>query len=204
MRLGQMVRPVASLSYHSYSELVLYPYGCKGDVTGENALIEKIGGELAAILPTDRGNGTYAPGTPWQLLYAVDGDSMSYMHSEFGALAYTLEVNQEFQPPYSLRAPTLVKHRKAWQYFLNRMETNMLKLKVIDGRSGRPSLAAVEISTIPHRFGEKVFQTNAAGTFFKVLDPGPYALRITLADGRKTEIQVAMQGAAQGLQVTVP
>lgn len=204
MRLAQMVRPAASLSYHSYSELVLYPYGCDNDLSGENALLEKIGKELAAMLPSDSGRKNYTPGTPWQILYAVDGDSMSYMHSEFGALAYTFEVNQEFQPPYSLRAPTLVKHRKAWQYFLSRMDTNMLKLKVVDGRTGRPSLAAIEISTIAHRFGEKVLQTNVAGNFFKVLDPGAYALRVTLPDGRKTEMKLEMQGMAQGLQVVVP
>lgn len=206
MRLGQMTRPTVSVSYHSYGELILYPFGCERQLSGDNALLEKVAKEMAAVLPTDSGRGTYAPGTPWQILYGVDGDSMSYMHSEFGALAFTLEVNRAFQPPYSLREPTLQKHRKGWQFLLNRLDSNLLTLQVIDGR-GRfraPMEAAVEISTIARRQGEKPFRTNAAGNLFKPLDPGRYMLRITLPDGRSTEMTVEMRGEPQLLQAVVP
>lgn len=204
MRLGQLAQPTGSLSYHSYSELVLYPYGCNGVLSGENALLAKIGNELAAILPADSGRGNYTPGTPWQILYSVDGDSMSYLHSEFGATALTFEVNQDFLPPYSLREPTLQKHRKAWQYFINRMETNLFSLRVTDSRRAGPVQARIEISTLPHQYGEKPFHTNPAGNFFKVLDPGTYAIRVTLADGRTAESSVVMQGHGQAIQVQVP
>lgn len=203
-RLGAMAQPAGSLSYHSYSELVLWPYGCQNEVTGDNALFEKIGREMAGLLPADSGRGTYTPGTPWQLLYAVDGDSMSFMHSEFGTTAFTFEVNQEFQPPYSLREPTLVKHRKAWQYFLDRMDNNLLKITVVDARTGQPTLASIDISQIVHRYGEKPFRTNAAGNYFKVLDPGKYSLRATLADGRQAIASVEMAGKSNSLQITVP
>lgn len=203
-RLGQMARPSASLSYHSYSELVLYPFGCSGELSGENAMLEKISRELAAVLPSDSGRGNYTPGTPWQILYGVDGDSMSYLHSEFGATAFTFEVNQEFEPPYSLREPTLVKHRKAWQYFLARLDANMLAIKVIDGRTNRPAVANIDISTIAHKYGEKPFQTNAAGNYFKALEPGRYAIRAVLADGRVTETSLEMRGQPQATQVVVP
>lgn len=204
MRLGQLARPTASLSYHSYGELVLYPFGCDGRFSGESALIDRIGKELAAMLPSENGRGTYTPGTAWQVLYAVDGDSMSYMHSEFGALAYTLEVNQEFQPPYSKREPTLQKQRTGWQFFLHRMDKNLLSLKIIDGRTGAPALARIEINTIAHKYGEKGFQTNQGGNFFKVLDPGAYQLRITLADGRSTTASFEMAGKPQAHRVVIP
>lgn len=204
MRLGQLARPAASMSYHSYGELVLYPFGCNGRFSGESALIDRIGKELAAVLPSENGRGTYTPGTAWQVLYSVDGDSMSYMHAEFGALAYTLEVNQEFQPPYAKREPTLQKQRVGWQFFLHRLEKNMLAIKVIDGRTNAPALAQIEINTIAHKFGEKGFQTNQGGNFFKVLDPGSYQLRITLADGRSTTTGIDMNGAPQAHRVIVP
>lgn len=203
MRLGQMARPAASLSYHSYSELVLYPYGCKGVLTGENELHERVAKELAALLPSDSGRGNYTPGSPWQLLYSVDGDSMSYMHSEFGALSFTFEVNQDFQPPYSVREPTLVKHRKAWQYFLGRIDKNLLRIRVMDGKASKPVVANIEISTLPHKYGEKMFQSNVAGNFFKVLEPGRYAVRASLADGRKAEGSVEMKGQANVLELTI-
>lgn len=204
MRLGQMAQPTGSLSYHSYSELVLYPFGCEGELSGENALLEKVSKELAGILPRDSRDGFYTPGTPWQILYGVDGDSMSYMHSEFGTLAYTFEVNQDFQPSYSVREPTLQKHRKAWQYFIQRMSQNLLTIKVTDGRTGQPAVAQIDVSTIAHKYGERNFRTNPAGYFFKVFDPGHYVFRVTLADGRRVETAADMNAQPQNLMVVVP
>lgn len=197
MKLGAMTFPTASLSYHSYSELVLIPYGCQGAFTGENALHQKVGGELAKMLPSDSNKGTYTAGTPWQLLYSVDGDSMSYMHSQFGALTFTFEVNQTFQPEYSVREPTLLKHRKAWAYFIQRMSQNMLSLKVVAGARFQPLEAVITISGIVKTKGEKPMKTNAAGNFFKVLDPGLYTVNVQLADGRSKQVQVQMAGAPQ-------
>ncbi len=197
MKLGLMTYPTASLSYHSYSELVLYPYGCQGAFTGENALHQKVGGELAAMLPSDNNKGTYTAGTPWKLLYSVDGDSMGFMHSEFGALSFTFEVNQSFQPAYEVREPTLIKHRKAWAYFIQRMSQNMLSLKVVSAARFQPLEATITISGIIKNKGEKPMKTNAAGNFFKVLDPGLYTLDVKLADGRSKQIQVQMAGAPQ-------
>ncbi len=203
MKLGQLVQPTASLSYHSYSELVLYPYGCRGVVTGENALISKVATEVAKILPSDDGRGTYTPGTPWQLLYSVDGDSMSYMFGEFGALALTFEVNQEFQPSYDIKAATVAKHRKAWAYFLNRIDQNLLSLKVVDGRTNQPAMAQIGVLNIQQTQGEKPFRTNAAGSYFKVLDPGAYTILVQLKDGRQQQIQVQMNGQPQSQTVVI-
>ena len=35
MQLARNERPVVSLSYHTYSELVIHPYGCIDSVSGE-------------------------------------------------------------------------------------------------------------------------------------------------------------------------
>ncbi len=196
-KLGLMTIPTASLSYHSYSELVLYPYGCQGAFTGENALHQKVGAELAKMLPSDSNRGTYTAGTPWKLLYSVDGDSMGFMHSEFGALSFTFEVNQSFQPEYAIRELTLIKHRKAWAYFIQRSTQNMFSMKVVSTARFQPLEAVITISGIVKNKGEKPMKTNAAGNFFKVLDPGLYAIDIKLADGRSKQIQVQMTGTPQ-------
>jgi carboxypeptidase T len=205
MALADLAHPTASLSYHSYSELVLYPYGCDGALSGENALIEKVAKELASMLPSDGGSPNttrfYTYGAPWQILYAVDGDSMDYVFSKFGALSSTFEVNQEFQPKYTLREPTLNKHRKAWKYFLNRASSNMLTLQVVDGATGGPLSAQIGINTIPHDQQEQPFQTNSSGTYFKVLDPGTYIITVKLANGSMKDVTVVMKGQPQQLVV---
>ncbi|MEK6774016.1 MAG: M14 family zinc carboxypeptidase [Bdellovibrionota bacterium] len=201
--LAQKVVPTGSLSYHSYSELVIYPYGCSGVFTGENALLAKIGGELAQLLPSDSRGGTYTPGTAWQLLYSVDGDSSSYMFGEFGAVSFTFEVNQEFQPSYDLREPTLIKHRKAWAYYINRLNQNLLSLKVIDGKTGQPAQAQIRIANIILSQGEKPYRTNIGGNYFKVLDPGKYTFGVVLKDGRKTQFDIEMKGAPLQHVITI-
>jgi hypothetical protein len=200
---ADQIRPVASISYHSFSELVLYPYGCTNTFTPENALEQKVGAELAALLPNDTGGGNYTPGTPWQTLYAVDGDSMSYLFGAYGTLSYVFEINEEFQPSYDLRAPTLVKQRKAWTYFLQRVDGNLLTLQVQDMKTGRLTPATLSVSTIQHQQGEKDFQTNEAGFFHKVLDPGTYTIIATLPNGRQGVTTVTMAGQKQSQTIQI-
>ncbi len=201
--LAEKVVPTASLSYHSFSELIIYPYGCKGIFTGENVLLSRIANELAALLPSDKGTGNYATGTPWQLLYSVDGDSSSYMFGKFGAVSYTFEINLEFQPLYSLKQPTIAKHRKAWAYFLNRLSNNLFSLKIIDGKTGQPTEAEIRIANIVLNQGETPYRSNLAGNYFKVLDPGKYTFGVTLKDGRTAQFEVEMNGAPQEKQITI-
>jgi carboxypeptidase T len=200
--IAEKVRPMASLSYHSYSELVLYPYGCNGDLTGENQLLETLGKKMASLLPSDSGRGTYTPGTPWQILYGVDGDSMGYMFSAFGAVAYTFEVNQAFQPSYDLREPTLKKHRVAWAYFFDTIQKQLATFQVRDS-AGRPVAATLEITQIPHAKGERDFVTNLAGNYFKVLLPGQYTVRAQTKSGRVAELQFVMGEGPQTLNLDV-
>ncbi|MGE3974748.1 MAG: M14 family metallopeptidase [Bdellovibrionales bacterium] len=203
MSLAEMVRPTASISYHSYSELVLYAYGCNGLRAAEQQLVEGIGKELAALLPSDNGRGTYTPGTPWELLYAVDGASSDHIYGQFGALSYTFEVNQSFQPAYTVRQPTLEKHRKAWSWFFERMSKNLLTISTVNARTGRAESVEIDIDTVVHRNGEMPFKSNAQGKFFKVLDPGAYVITAKTADGRRANMTVEMSGQPKTVTLTI-
>jgi hypothetical protein len=203
VNLGNLIRPTASLSYHSYSEFVLYPYGCNGTFTAEKAMVEKVAADLAARLPSDDGSGNYQAGTPWQLLYDVDGDSMDYFYASFGALSYTFEINQNFQPAYSLREPTLQKERNAWGYFLTFIDQNLLHVTVVDGKSNQPAQALIAIDTIQNDKGELPLQTNKLGHFFKVLTAGHYVVSAKLADGREGHVEVQMNGQPQAVALNV-
>ncbi len=203
-KLADYVHPTASLSYHSYSELVLYPFGCQGDVTSENTMIQKIAGELAAQLPSDSGGKHYAPGTPWQLLYSVDGSSMDYMYAAHGALAYTFEVNTDFQPSYDIRNATVAKHRNAWMYFINRATLNMLTVNVTDAKTGKLAEALIAVNTVSHVKKELPLRTNRIGKFFKVLDPGQYIVSAKLPDGRTGQVTVQMTGQPVTTTLTIP
>jgi carboxypeptidase T len=203
MRLGDKIRPIGHLSYHSYSELVLYPYGCDGQYTGENAALEAFGQKLARSLPRDSGGGFYKPGTPWDILYAVDGSSNDYFFAAYGAMTYTLEVNQDFQPSYELREPTLRKHRPAWLMFMNDMLENSATVRVVNG-NGSPIRAQVEFAGLDKKFGERPLITNEQGILYKVLLPGKYKVRATGEDGQSSEAEFEMStGGKNTLEIRI-
>lgn len=205
MAFAAKVRPAVALSYHSYSELILYPYGCKGAYTGDKELHVGLAKELSKLLPSDSKRGFYQPGTPWEILYSVDGDSMGFLHAAFGSLGFTFEVNQEFQPKYELRGPTVEKQRKAWQGLLAMADARMLALQVVDRRKGQPVAGAkIELAQVPHRYNEAPFLSNLGGNFFKVLLPGTHEIRVTLPDGRsKTEKFELGAGKPVVMKVTI-
>ncbi len=143
MNLAKQIRPVINISYHTASEIVIYPTSCPNDTlpASEKRLVEGIGKELASKLVRDSGNGTYTPGTSYELLYPVDGGSSDWMYAEVKALAYTIEANsqnQGFQPSYSRwRDSTLERNRPGWQYILDRANGASIRAKANQGEKLR-------------------------------------------------------------------
>jgi hypothetical protein len=201
MNLAEQARPAASLSYHSYGEMVLFPYGCQNEYSGENAEFSTIAQEMAALLPSEDGRGNYTPGTPWELLYSVDGDSMSYLHAQHGAIALTFEIGEDFQPPYSQRQSGVEHQRPAWQHFLEHIDQNLLTVNTVDSKTGASIAATIDFTTLARVDGETPYRTSAKGRFYKVLAPGLYTVHVVAADGRTSDVQVQMNGQPQVLQV---
>ena len=85
MGLVTDIKPVFNISYHSYSELVLYPYGCPGEKTATHALVSSIGQKIGELLD-------YTPGTPWEILYGVDGGDVDWMYADEQVIPYVIEL----------------------------------------------------------------------------------------------------------------
>ncbi len=102
---------VTALSYHSYSELIIYPWGYDAVYTDDHELFSVLADSLK------RGN-DYHPGcTATDVLYSVNGDSDDWMYGAtlvrdkiFG---FTIELNSYedggFAPPEELIQPTFDK-----------------------------------------------------------------------------------------------
>jgi hypothetical protein len=127
MSLVTKIHPKMGMSYHSYSELVMYPYGCRPETipSADSALYQSVGQQLGAKLVTDDGSGTYQVGTPYELLYNADGNSMDWMYMTEGTMEFSVEVNGTdagFQPPYAQwRDKTVQGQRAGWQFLLDSM-----------------------------------------------------------------------------------
>ncbi len=95
-----------SVSYHTYGELVLWPWGHTTALAPDAALLTSLGQGMAAVMASESGFGTY---TPQQSvgLYPTTGDSDDWIYGHRyytlgkNTAAYTVEIGQEFQPPTS-------------------------------------------------------------------------------------------------------
>jgi len=133
IQLVTRIQPKFNLSYHSYSELVIYPFGCNPETvpSPDADVYLQTGKELAKKLVKDSGQGSYKAGTSYDLLYNVDGGSIDWMYGKEKVMAFVVELNgsyQGFQPSYSKwRDSTVARQRAGWMYLLEQMDKPGIK-----------------------------------------------------------------------------
>jgi carboxypeptidase T len=84
------------MSYHSFSNLILWPYGWTNSPTPDAAKLSTIGKKLAAP-------GNYKPQQAADL-YVCSGTTDDWTYGQLGMLGFTAEIggwNDHFDPPYS-------------------------------------------------------------------------------------------------------
>jgi carboxypeptidase T len=160
------IKPVFSISYHSYSEMVLYPFGCGYKKTSALEAVETIGKEMATKL-------SYTPGTPWELLYNSDGGDIDWLYAEQQVLPYVIEVNNDsagFHPDYTKwRNKTVELNRKGWMHLLGRMEG-----PAIVGKADREEYSIVKIFETGKAEAFQTYRLNPNGSFYVILKAGTY------------------------------
>ncbi len=95
-----------SVTYHSYSELVIYPWGSTTDTTIHNTQMKNFSEGLASRLTKRDGSGTYDPGQSVGL-YPTTGDMTDWAYGYClyvlgrGHFSVTVEEDTQFQPSES-------------------------------------------------------------------------------------------------------
>lgn len=167
-------RPVFDISYHSYSELVIYPYGCKGERAQTYDVVEKIGKKIADLID-------YEPGTAWELLYNADGGDIDWMYAAYQVIPYVIELNsrwQGFHPRYKKwRDKTVERNRDGWQYLIKRAHESGVRGQVtLNGQN----VSEYKLTVSKINKGEKVkyqdYLGHRNGVFHLVLNKGTYEL----------------------------
>ncbi|MDD3802932.1 MAG: M14 family metallopeptidase, partial [bacterium] len=93
-----------SISLHSYSELVIWPYGSSADTVLDNELISSLGTRIASKILKQNGTGYYTPEKA-DALYPTTGDSDDWIYGYtkyvkgITTLPFTFEVDTGFSPP---------------------------------------------------------------------------------------------------------
>lgn len=82
------------ISLHSYSDLVLWPWGYTADPAPNYDGLKAIGDRLASF------NG-YRSCQPAACLYGASGTTDEWAYGELGIPAFTFEIGRQFMPPYA-------------------------------------------------------------------------------------------------------
>jgi carboxypeptidase T len=87
--LGKDFRAV--VSYHSYSQTILYPWGYADVPTDRDSLLREIGLEMAGLIEAVNGR-AYACGRSAASLYLTNGDTTDWTFASSGIPSYTVEL----------------------------------------------------------------------------------------------------------------
>lgn len=166
MNFVSAIKPVFNISYHSYSEIVIYPFGCKPKRTPTEEAVEAIGAEIGKKI-------SYKPGTAWELLYNADGGDIDWMYTEHQVIPYVIEVNDMsagFHPGYDKwRNKTVERNRAGWMHLLNKLQGPSLQ-----GEVSLKDFSSIRIVKSGAAGAVQNYKINPDGTYFVILKPGKY------------------------------
>lgn len=142
-RLAEKEKFTASISFHSYSQLVLYPFGYGYDIPcADTGLLSKLAGEMAKF-------NRYRPQNSADL-YPAMGDSDDWLYGTMGCLAFTFELDRSFVPSESQIATTTKLNYPAIVHLLDAIGTSHA--------SNHPE----HVSAVRFRAGQLAYLTGVA------------------------------------------
>ena len=168
---------VAGITYHTYSELVLWPYGYVNNAVAPDAIaLAELGTAMAATIPR-LGSGYYTPQPSWAL-YAAAGVTDDYAYGQHGIFCYTIELATQFIPPASQVVQVCEDNLEAALILLNRIDYSTLTGHVTDAVTGDPLVAEVFVEGIDNTgLYREPYRSNVDfGRYYRMLPEGDYTV----------------------------
>lgn len=176
--LARRIKPLFNLSYHSYGEVLLFPYGYENAQNPVGDVMPELATELSSRMTRDTGSGSYGKRSR---LYPVNGLDRDWYYNELGTYSFVPEISARsrgFHPSYSWVEPTVTGLRGGWTYLLDRAVGESIRGRVVDLHSHQPLDAQVAVKEVQWRNGE-VHRTDVDGGFSKLLGAGSYHLQVS-------------------------
>jgi len=201
------------ISYHSYSELVLYPYGYSSTcVAPDEDALRELAVNMGESIPKITGSGHYSPEQSNDL-YPASGVTDDWAYGELGIFCFTVELAQEFIPSAS-QVPTIISDNlEAALMVVDRANKKTLRGHVYDAETQEPIIAEVYIEGIDNTgdFRKPYMSNEAFGSYYRLLTTGNYSVTfsaygyipqtindISIVDDEATFLDVQLEKAASG------
>lgn len=171
---------VAGISYHTYSELVLWPFGySSSSMAPDIDALAELGTQMGMAIPGLYG-GHYTPQVTWEL-YPCSGTTDDYAYGEFGTFAYTIEMGVEFIPPANTVYQITEDNLDAALIMLNRTNQSILTGHVTNASTGDPVVAEIFIDGIDNNGSLRMpYKSNEAfGSYYRLLTNDTYSVTVS-------------------------
>ena len=172
---------IASLSYHSQGNEVLYPYGYQYYAQSHNyATISQLAVELADRMPIYNSSNHFSPLPSWNSYYA-EGSSEDYLHYYHNILAFTIETANTFIPNIDQVEFYKESQLEAAYYLLTRHQKSFLTGIITDQITGEPIKAEIKVfpNDLDNPERAPIYSDINFGRYNYPLVPGEYELLIT-------------------------
>ena len=166
---------VAGISYHSYGELILYPFGYADEVIApDQAALEELATNMALTIPS-QGGGYYTPEASWEL-YPCTGTTDDHSYGTQGIFSYTIELATQFIPPAGEVAGICADNVEAAMILLDRVNGSTLTGHITDAGTLEPIVAQIFVEGIDDSgvYREPYNSDNEFGRYYRLLTNGTY------------------------------
>jgi len=166
----------SGITYHSYSELVLYPYGYSDNIIApDNDALAELAVNMAQSIPKITGSGHYTPEQSNDL-YPASGVTDDWAYGNHGIFCYTVELGMEFIPPASQVSTIINDNIDAAMMILNRPNHQVLRGHVYDAETLEPIVAKVAINSIDETgsYREPYKSDAEFGAYYRLLTAGSF------------------------------
>lgn len=170
---------IAGLSYHSYGELILYPYSYENGITApDQDALSELAVDMAYSIPGLYG-GYYTPQVGWEL-YPTTGATDDYVYGTYGIFGYTVELATQFIPNATQVQGICEDNLQAPLIMLDRINHSSLQGHVIDAVSGDPIQAEIYIEGIDNtgEYRNPYLSNSDFGSYYRLLCDGNYTVKI--------------------------
>ncbi|MFC2121862.1 M14 family zinc carboxypeptidase, partial [Bacteroidota bacterium] len=171
--LAQDKKFVCSISYHSYGEIVLYPWS-DHTPADQDLLIEMVENIAGRILKVT-GNTYYNPSATGY----NSGMSMNWMYAKNGTIEFIIETCDEFMPVGEKARIVAQRNLSGALYLLERMEGPGITGTIKDSETNLPLAASVKV--VEH-FDPDMYPRKANdkfGRYNRLLQNGSYTLEFS-------------------------
>ena len=164
---------VIGVSYHSYGESILFPWG-NFKRPPDLELIVEIASEMAARIKRESGRGQYSI-LP---LNGRVGQSSIWMYAEQHVIDYIIEVGTQYFPTEESVPFIVNENLKGAFYLFDRLLETGIKGHVFDTYTKKPLLAEVQVKELSANYVKPRMTDKEFGGFYRLLTPGKFTLEI--------------------------